>query len=348
MKAIIVREYGGPDVLRLEDVAPLMPGDGEVLIRVRAVTVNRTRDLQIAAGAPHRPDALPIVPGMDPAGEVALAGGGVSIFKSGDRVVVFSRNPCGQCRECLHGDDADCGASTQIGIDRWGGYSEFIVAPAINVFPAPENLSFAETAAIMRHYPTALQLLANKARIKPGQWVLVMGAAGGLGSCGVRAAIAMGARVIAGAGADDRVDFAQLLGAEAGVNYRTKDLTAEVMRITDGAGVDVVFENISDPTTWPAAFASLRHGGTLVTAGAHGGGDVTLDAKLLYHRRIRILGAAGSNTENVLAALEGAGAGLFRMEIEDILPLERLQEAYARLENRDVRGKIIIDPGLDG
>ncbi|MEE2969753.1 MAG: alcohol dehydrogenase catalytic domain-containing protein [Pseudomonadota bacterium] len=97
MKAIIVREYGGPDVLRLEDVTPLMPGDGEVLIRVRAVTVNRTRDLQIAAGAPHRPDALPIVPGMDPAGEVALAGGGVSIFKSGDRVVVFSRNPCGQC-----------------------------------------------------------------------------------------------------------------------------------------------------------------------------------------------------------------------------------------------------------
>ena len=174
------------------------------------------------------------------------------------------------------------------------------------------------------------------------------GAAGGLGSCGVRAAIAMGARVIAGAGADDRVDFAQLLGAAAGVNYRTKDLTAEVMRITDGAGVDVVFENISDPTTWPAAFASLRHGGTLVTAGAHGGGDVTLDAKLLYHRRFRILGAAGSNTENVLAALEGAGAGLFRMEIEDILPLERLQEAYARLENRDVRGKIIIAPGLDG
>jgi NADPH:quinone reductase-like Zn-dependent oxidoreductase len=332
--------------LRLENVAPLMPGDGEVLIRVRAVTVNRTRDLQIAAGAPHRPYALPIVPGMDPAGEVALAGGGVSIFKSGDRVVVFSRTPCRQCRECVDGDEADCGASSQIGIDRWGGYSEYIIAPAINVFPAPENLSFAEAAAVMRHYPTALQLLVNKAQVKPGQWVLVMGASGGLGSCGVRAAIAMGARVIAGAGADDRVDFAQLLGAEAGINYRTRDLTAEVMRITDGVGVDVVFENISDPTTWPAAFASLRHGGTLVTTGAHGGGGVTLDAKLLYHRRIRILGAAGANIENVLAALEGAEAGHFRMEIEDILPLEQLHEAHARLENRDVRGKIIIDPGL--
>jgi len=143
----------------------------------------------------------------------------------------------------------------------------------------------------------------------------------------------------------DFVRYRELAPSEIFFGFRLIDNLNSISPI---AGVDVVFENISDPTTWPAAFASLRHGGTLVTAGAHGGGDVTLAAKLLYHRRIRILGAAGSNTENVLAALEGAGAGLFRMEIEDILPLERLQEAYARLENRDVRGKIIIDPGLDG
>lgn len=347
MKAIIVRELGGPEVLRLENVPPLMPAEGEVMIRVRAVTVNRIRDLQVSSGIPLGLRMLPIVPGMDPAGEIALAGGGVSVFKSGDRVVVFSRTSCGRCRDCTQGDEADCAASTHIGLDRWGGYAEYIVVPATNVFPMPDNVSFAEAAAVMRHYPTALQLLVNKADIKPGQWVLVMGASGGLGSCGVRAAISLGARVIAGAGADDRVDFALLLGAEAGINYRTKDLTAEVMRITEGVGVDVVFENISDPTTWPAAFASLGHGGTLVTAGSHGGGKVTLDAGLLYRRRNRILGGAGSNTENVLAALHGAAEGVFRAEIEDILPLEGLPDAHARLKNRTVQGKIIIDPGLD-
>jgi NADPH:quinone reductase len=348
MKAILIRDYGGPEVLRLEDVASPMPGDGEVLIRVRAVTVNLARDRMIAAGAPSRRQALPLVPGLDPAGEVALVGGGVGVFKSGDRVVVFSRIACGQCRDCVRGDEADCANHRQIGIDRWGGYAEYIVAPATSVFPLPANLSFADAAAVMRHYPVALQLLFDKARLMPGQWVLVMGAAGALGSCGIRAAIAAGARVIAAAGADDRVDYALLLGAEAGINYRTGDLTAEVLRITDGVGVDVVYENVSDPETWPAAFAALRHGGTLVTAGGHGGGLVTLDADLLFRRHNRILGASGASRENVLATLHGAGAGKYRMEIADTIPLDRLHDAYTRLEGRDIRGKIVIDPALDG
>ena len=361
MKAIIVREFGGPDVLCLEKIPPLIPSAGEVLIRVRAVTVNRTGDHLIAMGAPHFSGLLPIVPGMNPAGEMALVGSGVNVFNSGDRVVVFSRIPCGQCRDCTGGDEGNCGASSHIGIDRWGGYAEYIVAPAVNVFPLPAKLSFVKAAAVMHQYPTALHLLVNKAHLKPGQWVLVMGASGGLGTCGVRVAVAMGARVIAGAGADNRVDLALLMGAEAGINYRTKDLTAEVMRITNGVGVDVVYENISDPSTWPAAFASLCHGGVLVTAGAHGGGKVTLNTELLLHRRNRILGAAGASIENVLTALDGAGTGKYRVEIEDIIPLEdlhagahqprhefdkkRLQELARSIEQSGVLQPIIVRQG---
>jgi NADPH:quinone reductase-like Zn-dependent oxidoreductase len=109
-----------------------------------------------------------------------LAGGCVSVFKSSDRVIVFSRTSCDRYRDCTQCDEADCAASTHIGLDRWGGYAEYMVVPATNVFPIPDNLSFAEAATvIMRHYPTALQLLANKADVKPGQWVLVIGASGG-------------------------------------------------------------------------------------------------------------------------------------------------------------------------
>jgi NADPH:quinone reductase-like Zn-dependent oxidoreductase len=136
---------------------------------------------------------------------------------------------------------------------------------------------------VTRHAPTAFHLLRDRAGLAAGEWVLVMGASGGLGSAGVQAAKFIGANVIAAAGADERVQAVIDLGADAGINYRTQDLTAEVMRITSGRGVEVVFENIADPELFPRAFASLARRGRLVTAGGHGGGIVPLDVNRLYH-----------------------------------------------------------------
>ncbi len=152
----------------------------------------------------------------------------------------------------------------------------------------------------------------------------------------------MGATVIAGAGAAERVDAGRRLGADHGIDYRAADLTEEVMRLTDGRGVDVVFENISDPTTWPQAFASLAHGGRLVTAGAHGGGTVAADMHRLYLKRLRIIGAAGAGRHNLERAL--AIANEVEAPIAEIMPLDGLHEAYRRLVAGEVAGKLVIDP----
>lgn len=347
MKAVIVHEYGGPEVIGLEQVERPKPGPGEVLVKVHAVTVNRTRDLLICAGTPNVPAALPIVPGQDPAGEIAALGDGVEGLSVGDRVVVWSRIACGACPACEVGRGTECRKTEQIGIQRWGGYADYVVAPAAQAYPIADRLSFAEAAVVMRHYPMAFQLLNRKGKLKPGQWVLVMGAGGGLGTCGIQVAKYMGARVIAGAGAEDRVALGLSLGADFGVNYRTEDLVERVMEITGGEGVDIVYENISDPTTWPKAFECIAYGGRLVTAGAHGGGKVEVDMKRLYHRRIKIIGAAGSDPDDVTRALDAAGGGHVKAIIDRVMPLEQLHEAFDLIGDGAVKGKIVIDPAME-
>jgi len=345
MRAIVIREYGGPDVLRLEEVDRPDPGPEEVLVRVRAVTVNRTRDLTVANGRPNVPEALPLVPGLDPAGEVAALGSGVTEFAVGDNVVVTSRSACGACRECRRGNDGDCADATHVGIHRWGGYAEYVSVPLESCIPMPAGVDAAKAAVLLRHFPTAFQLLDDKAGLEAGEWILVMGAAGGLGGAGIQAAKLMGATVIAGAGSAERVDAGRRLGADYGIDYRAADLTAEVMRLTGGRGVDVVYENISDPTTWPKAFASLAYGGRLVTAGAHGGGTVPTDIQRLYLNRLRIIGAAGAGRHNVERAL--AIADEVDAQIAEIMPLDALHGAYRMLAAGEIAGKLVIDPALE-
>ena len=208
----------------------------------------------------------------------------------------------------------------------------------------PDEISFAEGTVITRHFPMAFNLLASKADIKPGEWVLVMGATGALGSSCVQVAKMLGARIIAGAGSDERMEAAKKYGADFGVNYRRQNLAEEIMNLTDGNGVDVVCENIADPTLWPGAFNSLAMGGRLVTAGAHGGGNVNLDVKRLYMKRLRIIGAAGTHPFDVDKALEAAAAGRIRAIIDRTLPLSEAAEAHRILERNQTLGKIILDP----
>jgi NADPH2:quinone reductase len=347
MKAIVIRQYGDwRDVMQLEKIGrPALAAD-DVLVEIHAVTANRTRDTQAASGQYGDASALPLIPGVDPAGVVVETGAAVTGIAPGDRVVVISRSPCGTCAACLSDNDADCRAGSTMGIHRWGGYAEYIAAPADNIRAIPNIISFQDAAVFMRHCPTALQLLDDKAGLKPGETVLVMGAGGGLGSTGIQIAKLMGANVIAGAGGDDRVQLGRDLGADYGVNYRTQDLVEEIRKITDGKGVNVVFENISDPTTWPKAFECLAFAGRLVTAGAHGGGTVSLDARRLYLRRLQVIGGAGASRRNVETALEFAKTGKLSCSIDRIMPLGALHEAFDLLGDGGVMGKIVIDPSL--
>lgn len=344
MKAIVLRQHGDPEVLKLEEVPEPKASPGEIVIKVRSVSVNRTLDCEVRAGKYPVKPKLPHVLGVDPAGDVVEIGSGVTKFKVGDRAATISIIRCGECRQCSRGLEANCLASQHIGLHRWGGYADYVAVPERNAFPIADNLSYAEGTVITRHYPMAFNLLTAKTTVKPSEWVLVMGATGALGSCCVQVAKMFGAKVIAGAGADERVELATKSGADYGINYRTQDLAAEVMKITDGDGVDIVCENIADPTLWSGAFNSMAIGARMVTAGAHGGGHVTLDVKRMYLRRQSIHGAAGTNPPDVEKALEAARKGQIRAIPFQTTPLSNASDAHRRVEANQVIGKIVLEP----
>lgn len=335
MKAIVIREFGPPGVMKLEDVPTPEPGPGEVLIKVHAVSVNRTLDTRVRAGKYARPVTLPLVPGVDPSGVVVKLGEGVTHRKVGDRVTVALR---------LGGDNSGADAIRLLGVHAWGGYAEYVKALAANTTIVPRGVDFPTATVVTRHAPTALHLLQDHAKVRPGDWVLVMGAAGGLGSAGVQVAKFLGAKVIAAAGSDDRVKVGLELGADAGVNYRRGDLTIEAVRITEGKGVNVVFENIGDPDLFPKAFAAMARRGRLVTAGGHGGGIVPLDVNRLYLNQITVVGATGETPDGAKVSLDMAAAGRFKALIDCVLPLSEAVRAHEIVESRGGIGKVILDP----
>lgn len=334
MKAIVIRQFGPPRVMRLEEVARPEPGPGEVLIKVHAVSVNRTLDLVVRSGKYARSVAFPHVLGVDPSGVIEAVGPGVTNRKVGDRVVSANRVS----------EPTATAAPQLLGVNVWGGYAEYVKVPAGVTHLVPAGIDFPSATVVARHAPTAFSLLRDRAQLRAGEWVLVMGAAGGLGSAGVQVAKLLGAKVIAGAGADERVQAGLDLGADAGVNYRARDLTAEVMRITGGRGVKVVFENIGDPDLFAKAFASLGREGRLVTAGGHGGGVVPLDVNRLYINHLTVIGATGEAATDFTSSLEAAANGKFKVLIDCILPLSEAVQAHEIVDRRSGLGKVVLDP----
>lgn len=343
-----MHRFGGPEVLACEEVPTPEPGPGDVLVRVATVSVNRTLDLAVRAGTYHIRPSLPHILGTDPAGTVAAVGPDVTERSVGQRVAVLTATRCGQCQFCRSGREADCPNTRHVGVGRWGGYAEAVCVPWAATVLLPDDLPFEEGTVLVRHFPTALHLLEETAEIQAGEWLLVMGAAGALGSCLVQAGRLLGARVIAAAGSDERVASCLSNGAEFAVNYRTKDLAAEVMRITGGHGADVVAENIADPTLWPGAFNSLAFRGRLVTAGAHGGGKVELDVRRLYLRRLRVIGSPGSTERALRRTLELAAEGRLRAVIGKRMPLCDAAEAHRLVAENAVIGKVILELPASG
>ncbi|HRK63278.1 MAG TPA: zinc-binding dehydrogenase, partial [Terricaulis sp.] len=301
-----------------------------VVIEVHAVSVNRTLDLVVRAGRYAKPIALPHILGVDPSGIVVEVGEGVTERKVGDRVITlpWRKDPRAP--------------SDSVGIQYPGGYAEYVKLPAHATTIVPDGVDFPTATLIARHAPAAYTQV-RAAALKEGEWALVMGAAGGLGSSVIQVAKNLGAKVIAAAGADDRCSAALELGADAAVNYRTQDLTAEVLRHT-GAGADVVFENIGDPTLFSKALLAMARHGRMVTSGAHGGGKVELDVNRLYLYQLSILGRLGANNKDAELALDDAAAGKFKVLIDRVMPLKEAPEAHRLVDSRTSIGKVILSP----
>jgi NADPH:quinone reductase-like Zn-dependent oxidoreductase len=291
-----------------------------------------------------REPVLPLIPGVDCAGVIDAVGPGVTRWREGMRVAAAGMMPLAVCAE--NGEDYS-GPVGMMGIKRPGGFAELVALPACAAIALPDGLGFHHAAVVMRHVPTAWNLLCNIAGLKADETVLIMGAGGNLGSVGVQLAKnVIGARVIAAAGSDERVRIGLDLGADHGINYATQDILAEAMKITAGKGVDVLYDNIASPKVLPRAFLSLGMNGRLVTAGAHGGPNVTIDFSHLYHKRITIKGQPGYHPPDVAKCFAAVAEGKVSAQIERVLPLSRAAEAHRLVESGAAQGKIVLDPTL--
>lgn len=343
MDAVLLREFGGPDVLSFESIEAPAPAPGEVLVRVAAVSVNRTFDIAARSGnSPHKPE-LPLILGVDPAGTVVATGAGVDPAKVGRPVFLSFVVRCGACAGCAAGKP--CTSIKKIGMAAPGGYAQFIAVPEFQARYLPDGIDPAEAGVICRHAGAAWAEI-HTAALKEGDWALVMGAAGALGSFLIQLAKLKGARVIAVASSAERLAVCRELGADHAVNYRTGDLTEQVMALTDGYGVDVVFENISDPELFPQAFATLAYRGRLVTIGYHGGGTVPVDMKALFLKQLKILSSAMwmGGDDVVATCLDLAREGKLRALIGARLPLSAAADAHRLVETGGVIGKVILEP----
>jgi NADPH:quinone reductase-like Zn-dependent oxidoreductase len=342
MKAVVFRRLGGPEVLQVEDVPVPPVGPDDVLIRVRAVSVNRTLDIDVRTWGATWPIPFPHILGADPAGEVAEVGAAVRDFKVGDRVVTNFVLGCGACELCRQGFENACPQRRLIGVHRNGGYAEYAAVPAKNLVRIPDSLSYEQASAIMVIFPVAWHLLVDRAGLRAGESVLVMAAGGALGMAGVQIAKLAGARVIAAAGADWKLERTRELGADEVVNYRASKLSAEVRRLTGGRGVDVVFENIASEELWPESIASMANRGRLVTCGAHGGGLVRVDMNDFYRRHLSIISAAAAPRHQMDAVYRLAGEGKLKPHIHRSFPLEQAREAHELVSSRDVFGRVVL------
>ncbi|HWG58003.1 MAG TPA: zinc-binding dehydrogenase [Candidatus Acidoferrales bacterium] len=340
MRAVTFSQHGGPEVLRLGDAPEPRIGPGEVLIRVSACALNHL-DLWIRRGMPGIEIPLPHILGSDISGEIAEVGEGVTRLRAGQRVLLAPGLSCGECPQCLAGDDNLCRHYTVFGYLVDGGYAEYVKSPAANVFPIPANLDFQQAAAMPLVFLTAWNMLVRRARLQPGEHVLVLGGGSGVGSAAIQIAKAMGARVIATAGSEQKLAKSRELGADDAIFHGRGDFSAEVRRLTAKRGVDVAFEH-TGTATWEQSISSLASGGRLVTCGATTGYDAHLDIRYLFSRNLSILGSYMGRRADLAPVLDLAGRGLLKPVVDCVVPLARAAEAHTRLESREQFGKIVL------
>lgn len=340
MRAVIFQQHGGPDVLQPGEVANPQITANEVLVEVRACALNHL-DVWVRNGLPGITIPLPHILGCDVAGVVREVGDLVTSTKPGDEVMFQPGVSCGHCPECLAGRDNMCDDYDIIGYRRDGGYAEFVAVPGVNVIPKPKNLSWEEAAALPLVTLTAWHMLMARAHLQPGEDVLVHAAGSGVGSLGIQIAKLLGARVIATASSEEKLAKARELGADETFNYSSDDWPKQVKRLTNGRGVDVVFEHTGE-VTWPGSILSLKKGGRLVTCGATSGFDARTDLRHVFYRHLTILGSMMGSKADLLAAMKFIESGQIRAVVDRVLPLAEARKAHELMEDRAQFGKLVL------
>ncbi|HEY0405818.1 MAG TPA: zinc-binding dehydrogenase [Pyrinomonadaceae bacterium] len=343
MKAVVFKKHGGPDVLEYTEQAPAPQiKANEVLVEVRACALNHL-DVWARRGLPGIEIKLPHILGNDIAGVVREAGELVTWARAGDEVMLQPGVSCGHCINCLRGQDNLCPEYDMLGYRRDGGYAELVAAPAVNVIPKPQALSFEEAAALPLVTVTAWHMLVTRAALQPGEDVLIHAAGSGVGSIGIQVAKLRGARVIATAGSDEKLRKALELGADEVVNYTREDWPRQVRQLTNKRGVGVVFEH-TGAETWAGSISALAKNGRLVTCGATSGYDARTDIRQIFYRHVSVLGSFMGSKAELLDAMQFVERGAIRAVVDRVLPLSEARRAHELMEDRAQFGKLVLVP----
>ena len=312
MKAVYVEQTGPPEVLIYGDLPTPEPGPNDVLVRVRATSLNRL-DVFMREGSHGTRITPPQILGRDMAGEVVRVGSEVREFRPGDRVVGSGN----------------------------GSYAEYGLAPVERTFLLPASCAFDDGGALPTAGLTAYQMLINRARVRPGEDVLVMAAGSGVSSYAVQIARAVGARVIATAGSAEKLQKALEIGADAVINHYTEDVAARVLELTAGQGVDVIIEHVG-AAVWPACFRSLKVNGRLVTCGVTAGHRVDLHLGQVFSRALQIMGVGRGSPQDMRELLRLLALGRVRPVIHARFPLQEAVAAHRLLESSQFFGKVVL------
>jgi NADPH:quinone reductase-like Zn-dependent oxidoreductase len=340
MKAVRIHEFGGPEVLRYEDVPDPHLRKDQVLVRVKACAMNHL-DLWVRKGLPGV--KLPHILGSDIAGEIVEVGEYVSGLKTGQRVLLAPMHFCNRCAKCSAGLQNQCREFTVLGNAVDGGNCELIAVPAVNVIPIPDSLDFTQAASVPLVFLTAWHMLVGRAGIRPGQTVLVLGANSGVGIAGIQLAKFFQCTVITTAGDDRKMVKARELGADHVINHYQQKISEEVRKITNKEGVDIVLEHVG-PATWDESLRSLKPGGVVVTCGATTGPQVGFDLRFLFSRQLSILGSYMGTMGELHEVLKHVFSGKLKPVVDRTFPLKEARAAHEYLEKSAMFGKIVLIP----
>ena len=342
MKAVRIYKHGGVSELTIEEIPLPKVSPNEVLIQVKACAINYL-DLWVRRGMPGVTIPLPHTLGCDVSGVVSEIGYAVKHVRPGDEVVICPGVSCGLCKACFSGEDNLCPAYTLVGYTIPGGYAEYVKVPAVNVIRKPDNLDFVQAASAPLVFMTAWHMLVTRAKVHPGEEVLVLAAGGGVGTAAVQIAKLLGARVIATAGSDEKLERVKELGADLLINHAKTDFLGEVKRLTDKKGVEVVVDTVG-AETFEKGFLCLARNGRLVTCGASAGQSIKLDLRYLFAKHLTLLGSYMGSKGDLLEVLSFIRSGKLKPVVGSVLPLEEACMGHELLEKRAIFGKVLLAP----
>jgi NADPH:quinone reductase-like Zn-dependent oxidoreductase len=346
MRALYFESHGEISGLVFGERPRPTPGGGEVLVRLRAASLNHL-DLFVLRGLAAIPVELPHIGGADGAGTVAELGEGVTGWRIGDQVVLNPGLWCGRCEFCAGGEESQCVKFGLVGEHVDGTFAEYVKIPASSLAPKPTGLSWPEAAAFGLTFLTAWRMLMTRARLVAGESVLVHGIGGGVALAALLIAKRVGATVFVTSASEAKLARAKELGADHTLNYTSCDVGREVRGLTGKRGVDVVVESVG-AATWSASLRSASKGGRIVTCGATTGPNPSEEVRLIFWNQLSILGSTMGSRADWRAMVDALEEWQVRPVVDSVLPLERGREAYERMASAGQFGKIVLDvSGVD-